>query len=330
MKRKALALGIGATVVAVIVILSGWGMGWFSTQGDASGSNVTPIQHVVIIFMENQEMPQLVEQSAEFNYLASTYGNATHFYPQCHGSEPNLLSMTSGRLFPCGNASIPVSNYASLPDLVQSAGYTWGAYFESMPAPCERTNQGAYMIQHNPFLLYQDIEGNDSRCNSHILNSASFNTSLTSGNLPNVSWYVPNRFDDCDYSTLPYCSTWLQGFLGGIMKSTNQTERGLVAHTAFIITFDEGTTDLGFTVPGIVNPWCQSQSGASLTTCGGHSFFVVVSPYSVGTSYTGDATDWNVASTIEWLFGLPSDGGYDGTANFPPMTSLFTFSANHR
>jgi Phosphoesterase family len=328
MKRKALALGIGATVIAVIVILSGWGMGWFSTRADASGSNVTPIQHVVVIELENQEMPQLIEQSAEFNYLASTYGNATHFYPECHGSMPNLLTMTSGRLFTCGNGTIPISNYTNLPDLLTGAGDSWGAYFESMPIPCDKSNDGSYMVQHNPFLLYHDIEANATRCDTHILNSASFNASLTAGNLPNVSWYVPNRFDDCDYSTLPYCSTWLQGFLGGIMKSTNQTERSLVAHTAFIITFDEGTTDLGYSVGGIVNPWCQNQTGTPLTTCGGHSFFVVVSPYSLGTAYTGDATDCNVASTIEWLFGLRSDGGYDGTPNFPPMASLFTFSAN--
>ena len=39
-------------------------------------------------------------------------------------------------------------------------------------------------------------------------------------------------------------------------------------------------------------------------------------------SYTSDATDVNIASTIEDLLGIGSDGGYDYTTYFPPMYSL--------
>jgi phospholipase C len=327
-QRRALALGIGVIIVAVVVILSGWGMGWFSSGATAATPTGTPIQHVVVIFMENQEVPQITEQSPEFNYLATTYGNASQFYPICHGSEPNLLTMTSGYSYPCGNATIPISANRNLPDLLTKAGDSWGAYFESMPTPCDKANSTSYMVQHNPFLLYSDIADNASRCDSHLLNSDVFNSSLAAGTLPNVSWYVPNRFNDCDYASLPFCSTWLQGFLNSILRSSSPTVQGVVAHTAFIITFDEGTTDLGYTVPGVVNPWCQSQTGTPLATCGGHSYLVVLSPYSMGTTYTHDATDANVESTIEWLFGLPSDGGNDGTANFPSMNSLFSFTSN--
>jgi hypothetical protein len=54
----------------------------------------------------------------------------------------------------------------------------------------------------------------------------------------------------------------------------------------------------------------------------------VVSPYSRGLSYSGNATQYNLESTVEWLFNVPSDGGFDGTAAFPAMTGLFNFSSN--
>jgi Phosphoesterase family len=331
-KAKRVALGVVAVIVAivVIVILSGWELGWYSPaqNGNPTTSTGTPIQHVVVILMENQEVPTIYQQPSEFSYLSSAYGNDTEFYPVCHGSMPDYMSMISGQAFACGNETDPITTHSNLPDIIQSHGDTWGGYFESMPTPCDRTDSGLYLIQHNPFLNFQDIEANVSRCNSHILNSEIFNESVAAGSLPTVSWYVPNDVDDCDISSLVFCSEWLSAFLGPILSSTNPSVQGLVAHTAFVVAFDEGTTDLGYSVGGLINTWCQNQTGSPLSTCGGHSYLTVVSPYSKGTQDTLPTTDYSVASTIEWLFDLGTVGSYDGTANFPSMSSLFSFSAN--
>ncbi len=335
-KGRGAAVGAAVAIVAVVLVLivGGWGLGWYSTGAQSGTRSPTataggaPIQHVVVILLENQEVPKLYQQPSEFSYLAATYGNATQFYPACHGSMPNYLSLTSGEYYLCGNASVPVTSHTNLPDLLQQAGYSWGAYFQDMATPCDGTSGGGYIVAHNPFLNYKDIVANTSRCDSHVLNSAVFDQSLANGTLANVSWYVPNETNNCDLTSLAFCSTWLQGFLGSMLNSTNATVQKVVAHTAFLVTFDEGTTNLGYSVGGIVNPWCQNVTGTPLTTCGGHSYLAVVSPYSLGTQYTAPATDFSIASTIEWLFGLGSTGGYDGTANFPAMTSLFSFSSN--
>jgi Phosphoesterase family len=298
----------------------------------ATASTGTPIQHVVVILMENQEMPQLVSLPNYFGYLNSNFGSASQFYAVCHGSPPDYLAMTSGRDYNFCGASylLPQTSAENLPDLLQAAGDSWGAYMEGMPVPCDPNPSapGQYLTQHDPFLSYADIVTNTSRCDSHVVNSAAFNTSLSEGLLPNVSWYVPNGNDDCYASNVSVCSQWLQGFLGSILNNTNPVVRNEVDHTAFLVTFDEGETNLGYTIGGITNSWCQNETGTPLSVCGGHTFLSMVSPWSVGTQYTPLATDYNIATTIEWLFGLGSDGGYDGTPDFPSMSGLFSFGSN--
>ncbi|HKS59821.1 MAG TPA: hypothetical protein VJS68_03480, partial [Thermoplasmata archaeon] len=124
------------------------------------------------------------------------------------------------------------------------------------------------------------------------------------------------------------CDSWLKGFLSPMLNSTSSTVQHLMAHTAFFVVYDEGSTNLGYSVGGIVNNWCKNTTGRQLTVCGGHVYLAAISPFSLGKIYVGNATDYNLESTVEWLFGLGGDGGYDGTANFPAMTGLFSFAHN--
>jgi Phosphoesterase family len=286
------------------------------------------IQHVVVLVMEDQEVGTVLAQSSYLRYLSNTYGNVSQFYAECHGSLPNYASMTSGRYFACGSASIGETPVENLPDLLEQAGDSWDGYFEGMQTPCQTYGQGSYQTDHDPFLLYQDIVGNASRCDSHVINSAAFNESVAHGSLPTVSFYVPNRYDDCRHSSLAFCSTWIENFLPPLLNSSAPAVRALMAHTAFFVVFDEGEGDAGYATGSAVNAWCQGQTGEALTACGGHVYFTVVSPYSVGRSYGSPATDYDLESTIEWLFGLHGDGGLDGTSAFPPIESVFSFTSN--
>jgi hypothetical protein len=127
---------------------------------------------------------------------------------------------------------------------------------------------------------------------------------------------------------------WLQGFLTPILNHTGSyaspATQYAVNHTAFFVLYDEAPDQnpAGYVTNGIILPACQSDYHENYTVCGGRVDMVVVSPYSVDRSWTENATDYSVQSTIEWLFSLPSDGGYDGTAPFPAMTGLFSFLAN--
>lgn len=289
-----------------------------------------PIQHVVEILLEDSETGHATNNSAYLAYLAGAYGSASAFYGVCHGSLPNYVALVSAYYTPCGNASIGQLATADLPDLLEAGGYSWAGYFEGMPVPCDRNDAAAYHVDHNPFLNFNDIVSNTARCNAHILNSRAFNSSVRNGSLPTFSFYVPSIYDDCrpETSSVPVCSAWLQGLLTPILNSTDPPVQALAAHTVFVVTFDEGSTDRGYSVGNIADPWCQNTTGKPLSVCGGHLYFDAISPYSMGTAFVANATDFNVESTVEWLFGLGSDGGYDGSSGFPSMSSLFSFSTN--
>lgn len=328
-------------MAAVALVLLSWllftvfgvtppGIPWLrapSAPGTPAGQSDLKIQHVVVIVLENREAGQVWGLAPYQGYLQGHYGNATHFFALCHGSPPNYIAMTSGRAEYCGSNVTGLINAPNLPDVIEAAGLSWGGYFESMPSPCYTASQGPYVAWHNPFIAYDDILDNPARCAAHVLPSEQFNASVAAGTLPTFSFYVPNSIDDCDYSTLSACDQWLRGFLTPILNATTPAEQALVSHTAFFVVYDEGSTNAGYASPIIV-PDCVNTTGKALTTCGGQVYLTVVSPYSLGTSFAADASSFNLESTVEWLFGLPSDGGYDGSADFPPMTSLFDFASN--
>jgi Phosphoesterase family len=316
--------------------------------GTVTVSGITPpvdvsfvgfIQHIVVIMMENANLHSILTGKSQpyERYLYHANGSIPNFYAVCHRSPPDYVALTSGNTSNCENQK-GVLTAKNLPDTLEAAGMTWAGYMESMPKPCDSGLTATYDgVNHNPFLLYQDIVGNASRCKANDVNSAQFNQSLASGTLPTFSMYSPNDIDDCHgTATQPenrsFCDSWLRGFLAPILNHTanysSTATQDVVAHTAFIIAYDEGdnkSSDAGYSVGNINTPYCYGFFGVNLTACGGRTYVVVVSPYSVGTSFGENATDMGLTTTIEWLLDIPSDGGYDGSPYFPAMTSLFSF-----
>ena len=309
-----------------------------TVSGGATGVTIAfkgLIQHVVVITMESYDLSQIISTAAPYqHYLLNTYGNATNYYSECHGSYPNYVGETSGWYAPCGSTPVPASNVSNIGDTLQAHNLTWMGYFEGMSVPCDTSNGGSYVTGHNPFLVYKDIVDDKSRCDAHIVNSAAFNQSIANGTLPTYSYYIPNDYDDCHSplsgqpasTELPFCDAWLKAFLAPILNSTSSAVQALLAHTVIFITYDEGPGNLfyGYATGGIVNPYCLNETGNPLTVCGGHITLTTISPYSRGTRYLANATDFSELSTVEYLLDIPSDGGYDGSPYFPAMTCLFS------
>lgn len=309
----------------------------------ASAPATASISHVVLVLLENEEVTGLWAAAPYERYLAATYGNATQFYAVCHDSSADYFAVTSGETFGCSNAyPNPGFSVTQIGDLFERANLTWAAYQESMPSACDLSSSGYYINYHDPFVYYQDLNRNATRCDAHVISAATFNQSVEAGDLPAFSFYTPNWEHDGHGPTnspwsastgLTHVESWLRSFLPPILNHTGAfdtaAEQTLVNHTAFVLLYDEGTTDLGYTVGGIHTTGCYNQTGKYVTACGGHVQLTVISPYSLHRQYTADATTYSVQSTIEWLFGLSSDGGLDGTSNFPAMTSLFSFSSNN-
>jgi hypothetical protein len=82
-----------------------------------------------------------------------------------------------------------------LGDQVEAAGKTWKNYGEGMGSACNLSSAGAYATRHLPFLYYDNVQSNSSRCGSHVVDFAGFNTDL-SGTTPNLVFIAPSLDDD--------------------------------------------------------------------------------------------------------------------------------------
>ncbi len=318
-----IALAIVAVLLSAAAVPSGYTVGQAtgaprpgatttgpSRSGDAANTTgfPTPIRHVVVIPFENADISTVLQDGPFFRYLAEHYAVASNYYAICHPSAPNYLALTSGKTWQCGSDGYQVYNSTNIGILLQSAGLSWAAYMDSMPIACDTNNAYPYMVKHDPFVYYQDIVGNTSLCDTHVLPLSAWNETVANGTIPNFSFITPNMLNDGHDTSVSYADHWLRGFLGPDLNATWMND------TVIFITFDEGY------LPG----GAPDDSGYN-GTAGGHVYFAAISPFvPTNSTYLPDASHYNLLSTIEWLLGLPSTGHNDSAA-FPAMKSLFDF-----
>ncbi|MCI4331921.1 MAG: alkaline phosphatase family protein [Thermoplasmata archaeon] len=265
----------------------------------------TPIQHVVVVYLENAEASTVLASGLFEEGLYDSYAHAPNAFSICHPSEPNYLAGTSGSPHGrCGTDAYTQISATNIGDLLETKNRSWAGYMESMPSPCDLSNAYPYAVKHNPFVFYRDIVTNSSRCRSHDLPLSSWNASVAKGTIPSYSFITPNLRHDGHDTSVAFADRWLKGWLTPLLSSR------WYAHTVFFVTYDEGT----------------SNRGANGTTGGGHIYLATVSPFtSVGASVRTNVTLVNLLTTTEWLLGLGQLGRSDNWSAHPPMTALFDF-----
>jgi phosphatidylinositol-3-phosphatase len=262
----------------------------------------TPIRHVITILLENENLETALQQGSFEDYLVTHYGFASHFYAACHPSAPNYLAITSGDTLQCGTDAYEVHSEANIADLVQGAGLTWGAYEESMPAPCYTADSGNYIAHHDPFISYANIVNNASRCTSHVMPLSAWNSSVAAGTIPNYVFITPNVLDDGHDTGVTFADHWLRNWLSPLLNES------LFQSSVFFIVYDESKN---------LNTGFQGFDG-------GPVYFAAVGPDVImNSTYSANVTDYNLLTTTEWLLGLGSLGHNDNWTDFPPMRSLF-------
>jgi hypothetical protein len=311
------------------------------------------VQHVVVVVLENEVLSEVKAHGHYETYLAGTYGNVTNQYAACHPSAPNYLSIVSAETFQCGSDNWNNYTNTTLMDQVHAAGLTWGAYAESLPSnACTSPGTatiGLFATRHVPALYFANVTASASSCDTHVLSSNVFNDSVANGTLRNFSFYTPNLCDDghngCGGNTTnaqmtSQADTWLKDWLSPILNHTGKysspKEQALINHTAFLLTWDEGTgSNAGFGSGGIKGgdnyAWCQQNGATNDAICGGHIYTAIVSPYSLHRSFTTKDSTYGITATIEWLLHLkPLDnpGHYDQRVLFPAYKGLFNFTSN--
>jgi hypothetical protein len=265
----------------------------------------TPICQVYVVFLENEEESNVLNNSSFMgHYLIPHYAFADQYYSVIHYSFPNYLAATAGFV----TNYLHLMNRTNVVDLIKNhtPSLTWMAYMGGQAHNCSHNGSN-----HNPFVWYWDIWSNQSYCQAHDVPFHYWTNTLDSGHWPNYAFFSPAPSVDCWKYGLQSCDKWLHSWLTPLVNKT-----AFFAHSAFFITFDEGSVDD-----------LQSSNGS---TGGGHVATILVSPYACpGTVISTPYNHYDLLTTTEWLLGLGRIGNpaQDNWSQDPPMTNMFCFPA---
>jgi len=206
----------------------------------AGGSPPGRYDHVIWIWMENQQYGQVIGSSTApyETLLAGACGSASAYRSVGSPSLPNYIAATSGGTQgirddrnPAGH-QLPVDNIFRQ---VRSAGRQARSYMESMPGNCTLTDSGDYWAHHNPAAYYTG--GKDrAACQSDDVPIGAFAHDLHSG-LPAFSFVAPNACHDTHNCPVGSGDAWLAHWIPQILSSPAYTS----GKTAVFVVWDEFT-----------------------------------------------------------------------------------------
>ncbi len=269
------AIPAGATSVTVDLVMttaSTWYDGW---NGSVPGDNqawaddlsltsssalrapppLTPptgavpsYDHVFVVMMENQDLGNIIGNTRQAPFENSLLSKGTTFadmFAEVHPSDPNYLALSAGSTFKLMTNAIEVNTQYTIDapnigDLVDAAGKSWKAYYESANGPCDNTIHPPYWNDDLPFLYFKDIRLDQARCDSHLVPLSQMSTDLrTTATTPSFVWWGADDCDDMEGCGIKAGDTFLKQTVGQIMASPAwTTQRSLL-----VITFDEDRYD---------------------------------------------------------------------------------------
>lgn len=173
---------------------------------------VPDFDHIVIIIFENWGLEDSLSDPLmpTFNRLASEYTLLTQYYGVKHPSLPNYIALMSGETFDITeNCTDCFFDVTSLPDLIEESGRTWKTYQEDMPEPCYIGSEDNYEQKHNPFIYFDPIRLDKSRCEKSVVPLVDLQVDIDAGTLPNFIFITPNICNDGHDCTLDVSDEWL-------------------------------------------------------------------------------------------------------------------------
>ena len=182
------------------------------------------------------------EEYALSDLLANSYGLATNYLLVLASLNRKLLQHGLGPdFYPDNDSATPSSLKLTDNNIayeVQQAGKTWKDYVENLPAVsgCKGYHSGTYYVRHDPLEYYTNI--NTQKAN--YVCWSQFATDLANKALPNLSWLVPNGYDDAHDSTATAFDNWLKAEIAPLLASSYFQAGG---DGLLIVTWDENATD---------------------------------------------------------------------------------------
>lgn len=224
-----------------------------SGGGGGGSSQIPPVQHVVIVVLENTNYDSVVG-SANAPYINSLFpqgGLATNYYANAHPSIGNYFYLTTGELVTLDDNFSGMVSDDNVVREVAAVSKTWKVYAENLPSVGYLGGDvpPLYLRHHNPFTYFSDIQM-DPTAQLNIVPYPQLATDLANAQLPAYSFIVPNAKDDghtcsdgtqlCDISErVMNADTWLSNNLQAILNNAQFQQSGLL-----LLTFDESADDV--------------------------------------------------------------------------------------
>ncbi len=205
----------------------------------ASPAAIPNFEHIAIIMFENKEFGSVIDSPLmpTYNKLAKQFTLLTNYYAIGHPSLPNYIALMGGDTFgiksDCQNCFI---NQPSLPDLIEKSGRTWKAYMEDMPAPCFLGDSGDYVQKHNPFVYFDPIRLDPTRCARSVVPLTTLQADIQANSLPNFLFIKPNVCNDSHSCKLDTADAWLASELTTLVPALDATGKPYL----LVIMFEEG------------------------------------------------------------------------------------------
>jgi hypothetical protein len=167
------------------------------------------------------------------NGLVSRYALGTQYFADAHPSLPNYFMLTVGLPETNNNDfSGTVSDNNVVRELMK-ANKTWRSYAESLPSVgYTGADVYPYFKHHDPFVYFSDVIGTAQANN--VVPFSQFSADLSSNNLPDFSFIIPNVLHDAHDGTLAAADQWLSTNIDPLIKSST-----FQSGTVLIIVFDE-------------------------------------------------------------------------------------------
>jgi acid phosphatase len=248
-------------------------------------TSVPAFSHIYVIVMENHEYGSIVGSSHApyINALIRRYGLATNYTAVSHPSQPNYFALWAGTTFGIHDDGIHNLAARSIRDQLVAHGRTWHVYAQDLPKVCSTVASaaggvdlvgaaGTYVRKHEPAISFLNISRYPPRC-ARITRLSTFSPTAA-----NFELIVPNLTNDMHNGSIAQGDAFLKSF---VPKITNSAA---FANSLLVITWDEGTTNLGG---------------------GGHVATLVISPRTpIGRRSTIAHNHYSLLRTIENAWGL--------------------------
>ena len=220
---------------------------FFLAHAHAAGS-VPRFNHVVVVILENHS-PGDIYGSSSAPYINNTliaqgvkFTNSTT-PPGQHPSQPNYITLIAGDNLGVTSDTCPISLTGSnLAQQLIDTGLSFAQYSEDLPAvgdtSCSAAS-GAYVRWHNAVADYASLPITTN------LPFSQFATDLSNGDLPTVSFLIPNVCNDME-GEFTLCNsaftnlvqlgdTWLNNNIAAFLAAP------IARNSLLIVTWDEGS-----------------------------------------------------------------------------------------